>query len=480
MLEQISDVLTEKCQLNKGTTVLIGASGGPDSLFLLDILQQLDYHLIVAHLDHGLRLESGIEREKIEKVAKGYGLPFVSRRVDVLRYANENHLSVEEAARTLRYEFLFEQAGIAQADAVAVGHNANDQVETVLMHLLRGAGASGLGGMGYRFLPNPWSAAIPLVRPLLGIWRDDISVYLWETGLEPSYDESNQDYRYYRNRLRGETLPYLETLNSGVHRRLWKTAELLRTDNEVLEQLIDRLWDKAILKAADDYLVIDRDFFQVQHLSLQRRLIRRAIRTLCPDLRNLDFATIDLVVEMTAGEMAHGQRIELVGNLRMWREGREIWLAKAEAELESINVPALFPNTSLWLEPPARLELSNGWWLECQELPAEPEKSKTIRDNQDRWQSWLDLDRVTLPLQLRGRVAGDRIRLLGLGDRSQKLSDFMINVKLPQRLRADWPLVVSGDEIVWLVGYAVSERFAVRPETKRLLHLKLNHERPAG
>ena len=174
--------------------MLLGVSGGPDSLCLLDIMRQLRYRLVVAHFDHGLRPESASEREKIEKLAADNHLLFVSQRADVSSYASENHLSIEEAARTLRYRFLFDQAEKAGACAVAVGHTADDQIETVLMHLLRGTGITGLGGMAYRTQPNVWSTMIPLVRPLLGTWREDISLYLWEHQLEPSFDPSNAGF----------------------------------------------------------------------------------------------------------------------------------------------------------------------------------------------------------------------------------------------------------------------------------------------
>ena len=168
VLEQFVSAIKGKCLLDSGSAVLVGVSGGPDSLCMLDILRRLDYRLVVAHLDHSLRADSAQEAEQLRHLVEGYSLPFVLERGDVPAYAARHSLSIEEAAREVRYRFLFDQAARCQAPAVAVGHTANDQVETVLMHLLRGSGLAGLRGMSYRSLPNPWSQSIPLVRPLLG------------------------------------------------------------------------------------------------------------------------------------------------------------------------------------------------------------------------------------------------------------------------------------------------------------------------
>jgi tRNA(Ile)-lysidine synthase len=196
VLEQFVSALKEKCLLDPGLPVLVGVSGGPDSLCMLDMLHQLGYPVIVAHLDHSLRAESAQEAEQLRQLAQSIGLTFVLERNDVDSYATSHSLSIEEAAREARYQFLFEQARQHQAQAVAVGHTANDQVETVLMHLLRGSGLPGLRGMSYRSLPNPWSKNIPLVRPLLGVWREEILAHLEQNGLVPTLDASNLDTRF--------------------------------------------------------------------------------------------------------------------------------------------------------------------------------------------------------------------------------------------------------------------------------------------
>ncbi|MGD9093773.1 MAG: tRNA lysidine(34) synthetase TilS, partial [Anaerolineales bacterium] len=220
MIDKVARVLSDKCYLNPDKLVLAGISGGPDSLCLFDLLQRLGYQVVVAHLNHHLRPESAAEAEVVQSLSEAAGYKVVIGVSEVKQYAEEHALSVEEAGRLLRYQFLFEKGREFGAHAVAVGHNADDQAETVLMHILRGSGLSGLRGMSYYSLPNPWSDRIPLVRPLLCVWREEIIVYLRERDIKPIIDASNLDTAYARNRLRHELIPTLETYNPAIRKAL--------------------------------------------------------------------------------------------------------------------------------------------------------------------------------------------------------------------------------------------------------------------
>jgi len=222
MLNEINSILREKCLITPGELVVTGVSGGPDSLCLMDLLHKLGYRVIVAHLDHRLRPESEDEAQRVKKMAAESGLPFVRESKDIETFSRQRGLSLEEGARLARYQFLFREAEKIRAAAVMVGHTADDQVETVLMHLLRGAGLPGLTGMSHRSLPNAWSEKIPLLRPLLGVWREAIWEYLNDQGLNPSLDPSNLDERIFRNRLRHELIPYLETFNPRLRQSIWR------------------------------------------------------------------------------------------------------------------------------------------------------------------------------------------------------------------------------------------------------------------
>ena len=207
---------------------------------------------------------------------------FETESEDIAAYAKENGLSVEEAARKRRYPFLYNVAEKHQAQAVAVGHNADDQAETVLMHLLRGAGLDGLSGMRMRSYNADWNEQIPLVRPLLQTWREEILAYCEEHELEPLIDSSNTDTVYFRNRLRHELLPNLETYNPQIKPQLWRMADTLAGDREIVEQHINAVWDKVLVEDSQDCLTFNRQTFLEKGQGVQRRLLRRALNQLRP------------------------------------------------------------------------------------------------------------------------------------------------------------------------------------------------------
>ena len=282
MLMRIQEILERDCCLDQSRPVLVGVSGGADSLCLMDSLHQLQFKIIVAHFDHGLRTSSQKEAALLARDIQKIGVPFFSTRANVRDFARENTQSIEEAARNLRYQFLFDVAEKQEAQAVFVGHNADDQVETVLLHLLQGSGLTGLRGMLVRSLPNPWSKRIPLMRPLLGFWRVEILSYLDQRGLQPFVDESNTDCQYLRNRIRQDLVPMLETLEPGVRQRIHRTAEILTGEDQMFEALTDRAWVECAFEIGEHGVSVNRPALLHQPLALRRRLIRRTLGTLRP------------------------------------------------------------------------------------------------------------------------------------------------------------------------------------------------------
>lgn len=470
-LEHLDSILREVCRLER-RLIVVGVSGGADSLCLMHALIQLGYPVLVGHLDHGLRPESAEEAQTVQQRAKEWGAAVVCSKEDVAAYARRKRESIEEAARTLRYRFLFHLAQEQEAQAVAVAHTADDQVETVLMHLLRGAGLTGLRGMTYRSLPNPWSRAIPLVRPLLGVWREEIIQYLEQHNLQATLDVSNLDVTYYRNRLRHEALPYLETLNPGVRQRLWKTAELLREEEELIEAIAVEAWQECALVVEEEAIAFDADRLRRLPLAIQRRLIRRGIARLRPSLRNIDFDAIERAQSFLRSPTRSGQ-MDLISNLRLEREGTRLWLAEHEVALPSADLPQIQPGVELRLDIPGEVELAADWRLRAEVCDYTPQRYAQAVANPDPYQAWLDQETLQPSLLVRCRHPGDRFRPLGMGGRSLKLSDFMINVGLPRRARDGWPLALSGEEIAWLPGYRPGERFVVRKETRKIVLLTL-------
>jgi tRNA(Ile)-lysidine synthase len=458
-------ILDSECQIDPTKPIVLGFSGGPDSLALLHTLHEEGLTVIVAHLDHGLRLESAQEAVHAEKVAWDYGYPFVTERADVADFAAKHTMSIEEAARERRYEFLFRTAAESGAQAVAVAHNADDQVETVLMHLLRGAGPRGLRGMSMRSLPNPWNETIPLVRPLLGVWHQEIMAYCAANDLRPVIDQTNLDTMYFRNRLRHELLPNLEQFSPGVKQRLYQTADLLAAEGEALDGLAEEAWRRCLSKLAGNYIQLSRIAVLDEPLALQRLVVRHAAETLRPGLRDLDFALVQKALDLIQHPLLAPQ--DWLAGLCILVEGDRLWLADWDADLP-VDWPQA-PAAEIHVEVPGDISLDQNWRLELREVSEFGDASS----NTDPFQAWLDSRRLGDELVLRRRQPGDRFQPLGMEQGSLKLSDFMINEKMPRRARETWPLLCKGDEIVWVPGYQLAHPYCVQAESRQTIHARL-------
>lgn len=477
MLARFKEVLQVERLLVADSPVLVGVSGGPDSYCLLDLLDRCGYALIVAHFNHLLRPEAEADAQEVRRIAAARGLPFTLAGADAAGYALTHSLSVEEAARNLRYRFLFDQAQQAGAQAVAVGHTADDQVETVLMHLLRGTGLPGLKGMPFRALPNAWSQDIPLVRPLLGVWRTEVIAYCAGRGLQPLQDKTNLDTTYFRNRLRNELIPYLEEHNPAIRTALWRMARVLAGDDEVLSEVTQAAWEACLVVAGQGYVVLDPAVFQDQPLGVQRRLVRQAISRLRPGLRDLEFKIIQKALDFQKAPLSTRQ-LDLVAGLRLFMEDGRLWLAAWEADLPEGDWPQLPHQRPLYLPVPGQLSLPNEWFLRAELYPYLSTAREEALANANPFQAWLDLEKLQFPLIVRARRPGDRFQPLGLAGHSMKISDFMINEKMPARARRAWPLVFSGEELAWVPGYRLAEPFRLAAETTGAIRLSLERVSP--
>ncbi|MCW5878637.1 MAG: tRNA lysidine(34) synthetase TilS [Anaerolineales bacterium] len=468
-LPQVLQSLTDH-GVGPADRLLLGFSGGLDSLALLHALRAADRPVLAAHLDHGLRTNSTQHARQAGELARSLGAGFIARREDVGAYAAEHKLSIEEAARKRRYAFLFEAAASEDATAVLSAHQADDQAETVLMHLLRGAGPAGLRGMQPRWLPNPWSDTIPLLRPLLGVPRAELEVYCLAHDLAPIEDESNADTRFFRNRVRHELLPPLEAAAPGAARRLTQTADLLAAEQALLEALGDAAWQRSLKARGTQYLCLSRAALRGEPLALQRSLLRRAWSELgAPG--ELSFETVQASLALATGPSPVG-RLDWPGALQLWLEGDALWLAAPGIEL-----PLEWPQAEVQPQPlpvPAALDLPGGWRLQASFTAVAPAGWVAA----DGLQAWLDADALPGPLSVRRPQPGDRFQPLGLEGSHQKLSDFFINAKLPQRARAGWPLVCSGETIVWVAGYRPAHPVRLQAASQRVLHLQLTHSMP--
>lgn len=449
--------------------IVVGVSGGPDSMSLLHILHSLGYTLAVGHLDHGLRPEAGADAEAVRTFAGNLDIPFFIKKVDTNQYAQDQGMSIEEAARDLRYRFLFEKAEEVGAQAVAVGHTADDQVETVLMHLLRGAGLAGLGGMRVLVVNPSWHDQIPVLRPLLGVWRENVLAYCEEHKLEPRFDQSNLDTTFYRNKLRHELIPTLADYNPKIKEVIFRMAETLAADHEVLEDVVDRAWAVCVVHLGDLVVGLDVDAFLSQPLAVQRVIVRRAVGHLLSDLRDIDFAAVERFINFAADPPKTG-KTDLTAGLGLWMEEGLLWLAEHGVDLPTPDWPQL--DEEINLAVPGEVNLSGGWVLRAASVSMDEQTRRQAVDNNDPNTAWLAVGDEELTL--RTRKNGDRFQPLGMDGHSLKLSDFFINIKLSKRARAAWPLVCVGDQIAWVAGKRSAEPFRVREQSEHVVRVELS------
>jgi tRNA(Ile)-lysidine synthase len=472
-LKNLAKAVSIHCGLQQDVPILVGVSGGADSLALLFGLEALGYPLVIAHVDHALRPESRAEADFVQNIAASQGWPFFRQRIDVGEFAQNERLSIEEAAREVRYRFLFEQARQHRCQAVAVGHHADDQVETVLMHLLRGAALSGLRGMAFRRLMPQWDAHIPLVRPLLGFWREEIEAYVNSLSLTPCVDRSNLDTTFYRNRLRQELIPELETYNPRLKAVIWRMADVLNEEANWMDQLSLQGYQECLRKEAKDWIEIELSHFLQQPKALQRRVLRHAIEKLRPDLRDIGFDAINRGLNFACGANS-GDQIDLIARLNLVVVGDVLIIKTWSAELPDFNLPLLTePSYHAMLDIGKHVKLRHGWRLEAEIL--EEISAALLKDvkNIPTDEAWLDYDHVTMPVMVRGSAEGERFQPLGMGGHSQSLQDLFVNQKVPAHLRPFWPLVVSEGQIAWVVGLRPSEGLKITEKTQRIVKIKL-------
>ena len=479
-LPALQHILRIECGLEPDRPLVVGVSGGPDSLCLLDILHQMGYSLVVAHFDHQLRPDSGLDAARVGSLAQNLGLPFVLGSLDVAAFARERRLSIEEAARIARYRFLYAAARQHSAQAVAVAHTADDQVETVLMHLLRGAGLSGLKGMAYRSETPGWDpdgdlagvGPVPLVRPLLGIWRTEILKYCQEHHLEPMHDPSNADVAFFRNRLRHELIPYLGQYNPRIKEALWRTAQVLAADQAVLEEVTHQAWLRCVSGQGAGYVMLSLGELRGLSLGLQRGVLRQAITCLRPHLRDIDFAAVERAVDCAA-QPPHTGQVDLTGGLSLYFEYERLFVMEAGALLTDDDWPQMAGGEARSLAIPGELSLDNGWAIACEPVHFAGWNGLSALKSSP-YHAWLDAATLSQPLTVRVVRPGERFAPLGMGGHSMKLSDFFINQGLPRRARSNWPLVCSADQVAWVPGYRPAHPFRVQETTREVVHLHLH------
>ncbi|MDF1516161.1 MAG: tRNA lysidine(34) synthetase TilS, partial [Anaerolineae bacterium] len=427
LLRAVQKYITDHDLITPGSRVVVGVSGGPDSVTLLHILKQLSaslgIDLHIAHLNHSIRgADADADEAFVVDLAKVWNLPYTTRRENVPVTAQREKLAIEEAARRERYLFLYEVAEKIGSNTIAVGHNADDQAETVLMHLLRGAGPGGLRGMlpltslqKCRMLPfdSKSGIGISLIRPLLGTARAEIQTYISNHELATRFDRSNLDTTIFRNRLRHEVIPYLEQINPRISARLQNLAEVIRADYELVRENVRVAWDTLKVAAYSDAYTFDLIRWREQPLAVRRALVRHAATKLCDTLRDVGFTHVEQAVEI-AQKGNTGARAVLPHGLSLLVEHETLTISTGQSVHLPPERPWLKPGTTLEVQIPGVTQLPYGWTLHAQF--AQHWCLEAITDNPNPLVAWIDRDILEGSVVLRTRHRGERFKPLGMRD----------------------------------------------------------------
>lgn len=473
MYEKVAQTINDFGLLTPEEPIVVGVSGGADSLCLLDCLVELGYALVVAHLDHQLRPESGEEAQFVEKICESYGVPCIQQATDVRKLAGEGG-SLEEAARLARYNFLARIAREQNSKYVAVGHTCDDQVETILMHLLRGSGPGGLRGMLPKTSFTQWAGIeiegeIDLVRPLLECSRIETVAHCQHLGLTPVDDPSNADLTLHRNRIRHELLPLLESYNPGIREVILRLSDVMREQVAFNQMQLTRVWPEVMTALGSKGYVINVRRFRELHPFLQGSIIRHAIANLAPALRDISYeATI------RAKDWLEGSRgsLTLPGELSLEWFGENALICRPGEFLQFETYPQLSSDSELILRCPGEIELDNGWHISAQVESRQDPSREPWTAGVDHMSAVFCAKGFPPELTVRRRRSGDRIQLPAV-DGTTKIADLMINRKIPRQLRAQWPLIVSGDQMLWVPGVHRSDQYMITEDSSDIVVLQL-------
>lgn len=468
-LQGFSKFLQEQCQISKEDQILVGVSGGADSVALLHALKQSSYKVVAYHYDHQIRLESRKDAEFVISLCREWGIICGTGIGNVPDYAKQNRVGIEEAARMLRYKNLFSAAERYSCDAVAVAHHADDQIETILMHFIRGAGLDGLRGMPPRLLFPTYNQSIPVIRPLLPYTKTEILNYCQENGLLFREDATNQEKKYFRNWLRLELIPAIEEFNPNFRSGLLRSSETLINDWEILEEQVDKYLDTLQLVQGTGFLSFSYQNFIGLKEGLQHRIIRRLIQILDPQVRDFDFSAAKRVTQWICQDQPVG-RIDLIGGCIASYYHGKVYFLMPGTSIPITDFPQLDNAKALVI--PGEANLDNNWYVSVEALAMNAIPIELVF-NAPKWEAWMDVEQLQGSPYLDWKKPGDRFTPLGWSEHSARVSDIWLNYKIPAAARERYPILRDDEGIIWLPGITIAQRVRVTDKTKRILRIRL-------
>lgn len=451
MDEKVSRTIEKFGLLQRGNSVLVALSGGPDSVALLCLLIRLKdkygIKLAAAHLDHAIRKESSEDRDFCRKLCQKLGIEFHSKRIDVRKSAAESKASLEEAGRNARYAYLNLLADRFDYDCIATGHTADDNVETVIFNLARGTGLAGLGG-----IPPKRDR---IIRPLIEIRKKEILRWLKAKNIGYRIDKTNRSLKYARNRIRSKIVPQLEMLNKSVSENIARSAAIISDAIRLIDSIVEKTFEKCLINSGKSKIVLDLAKIRDYDNLLKGKLVIEAYRRLGNVTYRPSSEIISRSIRIIDGRS--GGRSPLGQGIWIEKSKNSVSIFKAESRRgkKRLEIPGItrIPSTELFLQSEV----------------LERDKVRRLKTGPDR--ALLDLDTI-VDGTIRFWKNGDRIRPFGMRGR-RLLSDIFTDRGIPSSERGRIPLLTSKGKIAWIAGVMISDDFKIEPGTKKILSVRL-------
>lgn len=441
--------------IKSGDTVLAAISGGPDSMAMLNCLvllkKELDFNLLIAHVNHGVRGQyAKRDQEFVKFIAKEYNIPYFTKNVDMVAYGKELHISSEEAGRILRYGFFRQILGDYKNGKIAVAHNKNDQAETIIHRIIRGTGLDGLKSM--EFIKDD------IIRPILNISRNEIENYIEEKNIRFVVDHTNLQTDYTRNKIRLELLPYIkENFNPNIIDSLYRLTRIASDEIEILEEITSEKYNLIVKNKTKDSIIFNGRLFNLEAEAIRKRLIRKAIENISGNLHGIEEVHTKDIIKLFY-KAKTGKTIHISKGI-VARISYNDFIIELKSERDnSLQTQEILIGENTIKESAIRLSLD---LVSVEDI-----------DLNDTHTKYIDFDKVSGQMWIRTRKTGDRFAPLGLGG-SKKLKDYMIDKKIPQKERQEIPLLCDRSGIIWVIGYGLSDNYKITDKTKRVLRVKL-------
>lgn len=451
LLHKVDKTLKDYKMIEDESPIIIGVSGGPDSMALLDIIAKLSKNqIVVAHLNHKFRGEEAKkDAEFVQRKCEERGIPVEIKEYDVPAFIMETGLGAQEAARQVRYKFYLEVARKWNARYIALGHHANDQAETILMRIIRGTGIHGLSGIPYvRDFDK-----CKIIRPLLNLMREEIEGYCSENKIIYRTDQSNYSTKYFRNEIRLNVLPYLEQYNDKIITHLHQLGKVAQDESSFLDKMAKEFITNNKIDAQEKCYIFSISSIQKLDIALQKRVIHLILRYLNFKV-DISYKHIDDIIRLI--HHSHPSKSINLPGMRVYRNyGQIIFISGDEIKEEPY---------SLNLSIPGEIVLPNT------NIKIKAFVTGSYKEQQDLW-AVFDFDRLKDGnLIVRSRVAGDRLELFGVNG-SKKVKDLFIDEKVSRGKRDLYPLIEQDNKILWIPGVKRSRHALIDNATKNFLYI---------